>query len=174
MRSVRDQAPSARGLSLFDDTVGDDDRGSDRGCETPSVLASARTAPSQREPMSHWGRCGKRRGRPMVVPTYLSNPVTNSSLLTPNSSLPTLCQPLQGIPIRYRPVFGLKTPEKRRFWGVGRVSSVFLCFFCENGAKNTQKALKKIPVYVTIIICGGMSPFPQNSTDFDLFLRSRI
>ena len=61
---------------------------------------------------------------------------TNCSFLIPVKSQ-------QGIPIRYRAVFGLKTPEKRRFRRVVKVPAIFLGYFCENRAKNTQKSIEK-------------------------------
>ena len=44
----------------------------------------------------------------------------------------------------------------------------FYAVFAKIGQKTRKKALKKIPVYVTIIICGEISPFPQTSIIFDI------
>ena len=84
--------------------------------------------------------------------------ISNSSLLIENSPLSTPNK----VSLYAHIAFSAPKRLKNGLFEVwADIGLYFWVIFAKIGQKNTQKALKKFPLYVTIIICGGISPFPQ-------------
>jgi len=122
--------------------------------------------PSEREPIFHPTSVRECNGG-SKPPPYEIHP---TSFLIPHFSLleALLSTPYKVYLYADASFFALKRPKNGVFELQVDCNLYFCGFFAKIGQKTRKKALKIFPFYVTIIICGGMSPFPFFSFIFYL------